>query len=75
MSDTDMKPTESDTTPSPSTDFSDDEKPISLVREFYLFLTENKKWWMVPLIAFFLILMAAVVMTNSPLAPFIYSLL
>lgn len=75
MSDQDIKPTQTENTTPPVPEFIDDEEPISLVREFYLFLTENKKWWMVPLILFFLLLMLVVLANNTPLMPFIYSLI
>ena len=46
----------------------------SLLREFFLYLRENKKWWLVPMIVVFLLLGALVLLTASPLSPFIYSL-
>lgn len=47
----------------------------SLVKEFFLFIKHEKKWWLVPLILVllfvgFLLVFAA----NSPLAPFLYPL-
>ncbi len=47
---------------------------IEFVREFWLFLRERKKFWMLPLIAIlFLIGLLVVVTSGSALAPFIYS--
>ncbi|APU67049.1 MAG: DUF5989 family protein [Bacteroidota bacterium] len=48
---------------------------MEFVKEFFLFLKERKKWWLLPLILIFIILGAFIFLTNgSALAPFIYSL-
>ncbi|MFQ5414474.1 MAG: DUF5989 family protein [Phycisphaerae bacterium] len=45
----------------------------SLVKEFFLFIREEKKWWLVPLIGVLLVVGAVVFFTgSSPLAPFLY---
>lgn len=45
----------------------------SLLREFFLFLREEKKWWLAPLIILVLAVGALVVFAeSSALAPFIY---
>ncbi|HZN58602.1 MAG TPA: DUF5989 family protein [Planctomycetota bacterium] len=45
----------------------------SLVREFLLFLKEEKKWWLIPLIFLLLAIGAIIVFgQSSVLAPFIY---
>ena len=75
MSDQDIKPTHAEDTTPPAPELPENEEPISLTREFFLFIIENKKWWMVPLILFFLILMLVVLAQNTPLMPFIYSLM
>jgi hypothetical protein len=47
----------------------------SLVKEFFLFIKEEKKWWLVPLIAVLLLVGALVLFAgSSPLAPFLYPL-
>ena len=47
----------------------------SLVKEFYLFIKQEKKWWLVPLITVLLIVGALLVFAStSPLAPFVYPL-
>ena len=47
----------------------------SLVREFFLFIKHEKKWWLGPLILVLLIVGALVVFAGtSPLAPFLYPL-
>ena len=45
-----------------------------LVREFYDFLRENKKWWLAPIVISMLLLGALVLLGGSAAAPFIYTL-
>jgi hypothetical protein len=45
-----------------------------LVREFLLFLRENKKFWLIPLLAALALLALFVVLGGTAAAPFIYSL-
>lgn len=54
-----------------------DETPpeeLSLVSEFLLFLRENKKWWLLPIVIMVLLLGAALFLSSTPVAPFIYTL-
>ncbi len=45
----------------------------SLIREFVLFLKEEKKWWLIPLAVLLLAVGAILIFANtSVLAPFIY---
>jgi len=44
------------------------------LREMWGFLRDNKKWWMIPMLAIILILGALVLVSGSPVAPFIYTL-
>jgi len=47
----------------------------SLLKEFFLFIKEEKKWWLIPLIAVLLIVGVLIVFAgSSPLAPFLYPL-
>ena len=47
----------------------------SLLKEFFLFIMHEKKWWLAPLIAVLLIVGALMIFAgSSPLAPFIYPL-
>lgn len=48
----------------------------SLVSEFSVYLMENKKWWMIPIIVMVLLFggLFVLVTTNPAIAPFIYSL-
>jgi hypothetical protein len=48
---------------------------LSIVREFWNFLKVRKKWWLIPIVGFLLMLGAILVAAKgSALAPFIYSL-
>ena len=48
---------------------------LSIVKEFGLFLKERKKWWLMPIIIFLVLLSALIVFTEgSAIAPFIYAL-
>lgn len=46
----------------------------SLVAEFWAFLLQNKKWWLIPILLVMLILGALVFLGGSSAAPFIYTL-
>ncbi len=45
-----------------------------LVKEFWLFLLQNKKWWLAPIVIIVLLLGALVFLAGTPAAPFIYTL-
>jgi hypothetical protein len=48
---------------------------FGIIREFWTFLKERKKWWITPIIMFLVLLGALLVFAKgSALAPFIYSL-
>ena len=48
---------------------------LSIIKEFWLFLKERKKWWLLPIVIFLLLLGALIVFTEgSAIAPFIYTL-
>jgi hypothetical protein len=48
---------------------------LSTVRDFWLFLRQNKKWWLLPIIFVLLILGGLLVFAGgSALAPFIYTI-
>jgi hypothetical protein len=46
----------------------------SLPAEFWEFLRENKKWWLLPILLVMLILGALVFLGGSGAAPFVYTL-
>jgi hypothetical protein len=48
---------------------------IGLIKEFYLYIRERKKLWMLPILFILLLLSGIITLTaGSALAPFIYSL-
>ena len=48
---------------------------LSILAEFWDFLKVRKKWWLLPIIFFLLLLGTLIVLTEgSALAPFIYTL-
>ena len=48
---------------------------MGLIREFWLFLKKEKKWWLIPLVAVLLLLgLLLVLVEGSVIAPFIYTL-
>lgn len=48
---------------------------FAILKEFWLFLRENKKWWLAPIVLFLLLFGALLIFAKgSALAPFIYSL-
>jgi hypothetical protein len=46
----------------------------SLLGEFWLFLKHNKKWWLLPIVIFILLMGLLVILTSTGLGPFIYTL-
>lgn len=42
--------------------------------ETWAFMKENKKWWLLPIVAVLLIFGALVLLSGSAVAPFIYTL-
>ncbi|MBX3437057.1 MAG: hypothetical protein KF861_06175 [Planctomycetaceae bacterium] len=49
-----------------------DTPPPGLAIEFWQFLRDNKKWWLVPILLALLLLGALAVISSSGLGPFIY---
>ena len=50
------------------------EKQLSLVQEFALFVTENKKWWLIPILLVCSMLGLLVVLASTGALPFIYTI-
>jgi hypothetical protein len=47
----------------------------AIIREFFEFLRERKKWWIAPILVFMVLLGVLLIFaSSSSLAPFIYSL-
>jgi hypothetical protein len=44
-----------------------------LVREFLEFLRDNKKWWLLPILAAMLLVGALILLSGTAAAPFIYT--
>jgi len=51
-----------------------DEQQMSLMAEFWLFIKEEKKWWLTPIILVLLGVGVLVALTSTGAAPFIYTL-
>ena len=50
------------------------EQQMGLMAEFWLFIKEEKKWWLTPIAVVFLLVSVLVMMTSTGAAPFIYAL-
>ena len=50
------------------------EKQAGILKEFYLFLKYNKKYWMIPIVITLLALAVVVLLGGTAVAPFIYTL-
>ncbi len=51
-----------------------EEKSPGLAAEFLDFLLHNKKWWLIPILVFLLILGLLILLSGTGAAPFIYTL-
>jgi len=48
---------------------------MKLLHEFLLFLKTSKRWWLIPILLFLILLSLLIILTeSSALAPFIYTL-
>ena len=48
---------------------------LSTIKEFFEFMKKRKKWWLMPVVLFLVLLGALIVLAQgSALAPFIYTL-
>ena len=48
------------------------EKPLSLIEEFLVFIRENKQWWLIPILLIFGLIGILVTLSATGVAPFIY---
>lgn len=55
-------------------ELSRDESDVGLVREFWEFLAQNKKWWLVPILILFAIFGILLSLMLTGVAPFLYPL-
>lgn len=51
-----------------------DTQSESLVSEFWMFLAQNKKWWLAPIVIVMLLLAVLIFLSQTAAAPFIYTL-
>lgn len=48
---------------------------VSIFKEFLQFLLERKKWWLIPIVTFLVLLGALLFLSQNPvIAPFIYTI-
>ena len=47
---------------------------VSLFKEFWDFLRQNKKWWLLPMVLVIALFGILIFFSGSPVAPFIYTL-
>ena len=61
---------------SPAGDFEQagGEQPLNLAQEFWLFIRENKKWWLIPILLVFGLVGLLVMFGSTGAAPFVYTL-
>jgi hypothetical protein len=66
----------SDSAPQSGDDFARQAETATpgFIREFADFLRQNKKWWLLPIVAVLLLFGAMLVLSSSVAAPFIYTL-
>jgi Family of unknown function (DUF5989) len=67
----------SEMTPKTPSDFEKaaaDAQSESLVSEFWAFLAQNKKWWLLPIVIVMLLLGTLIMLSGTAAAPFIYTL-
>ena len=50
------------------------EQDLSIIQEFFLFIRENKKWWMLPIVFALGLMGLLVALGSTGAAPFIYTL-
>ena len=60
----------------PRSEFEESAEPgrMGLVAEFWLFLSDNKKWWILPILVALVVLGLLAVFGSSGGAPFVYTL-
>jgi hypothetical protein len=48
--------------------------PESLLNEFWAFLSQNKKWWLLPILIVMSLMGLLILLSTTAAAPFIYTL-
>ncbi|MGC8642425.1 MAG: DUF5989 family protein [Isosphaeraceae bacterium] len=67
----------SQTFPKPTSEFEKaaaEQESESLISEFWAFLKQNKKWWLLPIVIVMLMLGVLIFLSSTAAAPFIYTL-
>lgn len=67
-------PAPNDQNPSEFERLANEQQDVSLLAEFWQFVRENKKWWLLPILAVFLTLGVLIFLSGTAAAPFIYTL-
>ena len=52
----------------------DSDPQTTFIADLWLFLRENKKWWLLPMVAALLLVGALIVLGGTSSAPFVYRL-
>ena len=47
---------------------------LKVLRDLVGFAMANKKWWLIPMLCVTVLLVALVVLSSSPVAPFVYTI-
>jgi hypothetical protein len=73
---TDVSEAQDSRPPGPQSEFerAGTEEQLSLVQEFLLFIVQNKKWWLTPILLALALVGLLVVLGSTGAAPFIYTL-
>lgn len=50
------------------------ERPPTLIAEFFQFIVQNKKWWLIPILISFALIGLLAFLSSTGAAPFIYTL-
>ncbi len=51
-----------------------EEAPLSLPRQFLMFLKESKKWWLLPIVLFLGAISLLALFASTGAAPFVYTM-
>ena len=49
------------------------EREPGLLRDLFAFMRQNKKWWLIPVVAVLVVMGALIILGGTGAAPFIYS--
>lgn len=52
----------------------DDDQPLPFLVELWLFMRDNKKWWLGPILLVLLLLGGLIALSGTVAAPFVYTL-